>query len=134
MQAHVKENISHELVIEQLTQIERKSKMKGIRLLAWALPLVPLFLLQLNQATAQTLPEIAVSENEIAIPGDGSAVLIDDVALSLPLGAGFTECIVTFNTELATSEEAQQLAILFYASGASPDPSTCSLTQVDGPI
>jgi hypothetical protein len=59
---------------------------------------------------------------------------VEDIALTTPpLPAGFNKCIVTFNTELATSEGVQ-LAVLFYASGADPTPSMCSLQAVAGPI
>ena len=134
MKPNIEDNVIHELGMDQLTQIERNPRMKEIRLLAWVLPLIALLLVQPNQATAQVFPEIAVSEQEITIPGDGTPVVIEDIALATPpLDAGFTTCIVTFNTELATSE-GQQLAVLFYASGDNPPPSMCSLEAVAGPM
>jgi hypothetical protein len=124
-----------ELSLERVSGSIIKPGIRAIVSMAWGLLVCSLLVSQVIDATAQTFPEVSVSQQEITIPGDGTPVVINDVALRTPpLPAGFNTCLLTFNTELATSEEEQQLAVLFYATGADPSPERCTLEGVAGPI
>ena len=139
MKAHLEKNLMHALGTNQLTRIEGRSTMKRTRLWVWVLPLLTVFLLHPYQVTAQTFPKVTWSNNEITIPGNGSRQFIDTPLTSNPLAAGWHTCIVTFSTELATSQ-GYQLAVLEYARGTTPNPTACQayqgpiITQVNGGI